>query len=300
MPVSEVIATQRALETEAALIQEDTLQRLIAVVQAAFTGWATAAAIEKHLVELANLELLTTSSLISTLALELAELNASDKAKLVTQINEVVGPLGTVKESTKNMRQGAVSLISKEFRRLSGQGLMDTDIQKALIGTRQANYQDGVLGTVARSSGINARTAGKIGVEVGREQARQADPDIIGYQWDSVLDGSTSSTCLQLNGTKYYYTRSGFKPMPPAHPNCRSTTHPLYKNASLNKEVETLASWAKNNPDELKDALGPSRYKLYTEGKLKIERFNDVAVQPLTLKQLKERNASAAEKAGLV
>lgn len=299
MPISEIVSTQRAVETEADQIQQDTLENLIKVVETAFAGWATAAAIHKHLVELANLELLTTSSLIHSMAVEFGELNAKDKARLTTQINNMVGPLGSIKESTKNMRIQGVNLISREFRRLSSQNLLGKDIQQALIGTRQAKFQDGLLSTIARSAGVNARTASKIGVEVGREQARQADPDIIGYQWVSTLDGRTSSTCMQLNGNKYYYARSGFKPMPPAHPNCRSTTEPLYKNASLNTKVETLDSWAKNNPKELKDALGPSRYKLYTEGKLKIERFNDVAVQPLTLKQLKARNAQAAERANL-
>jgi len=300
MPVSEFVSTQRAVETEANLIQQDTLERLILAVQKAFSGWSTAAAINRHLVELANLELLTTSSLIHTVAVEFAELNAADKTKLVTQVNKALGPLGSIKESTKNMRTGGVNLISREFRRLSSQNLLDKDIQQALIGTRQAKFQDGLLSTISRSAGVNARTASKIGVEVGKEQAREQDPEIIGYQWVSTLDGRTSTVCMQLNGTKYYYNRSGFKPLPPAHPNCRSTTQPLYKNPSKNEPVETLQSWAKNNPKELKEAMGPGRYKLYTEGKLKIERFNDVAITPLTLKELKVKNAKAAERADLL
>ena len=299
MPVSEFVSTQRAVETEADSIQQDTLERLIIAVQTAFAGWKTAAAINKHLIRLANLELLTTSSLIHSIAVEFAELNATDKTKLTTQVNKALGPLGTIKESTKNMRVGGVSTISKEFRRLASQNLLDKDIQQALIGTRQAKFQDGLLSNIARSAGVNARTANKLGVEIGKEQTRTADPDIIGYQWVSTLDGSTSTTCMQLNGTKYYYNRSGYKPFPPAHPNCRSTTQPLYKNTALNEEVESLNSWAKNNPKELKEAMGPSRYKLYTEGKLKIERFNDVAITPLTLKELKARNANAAARADL-
>jgi len=299
MPISKIVSTQRAVETEADKLQQDTLENLIKIVQAAFAGWATSTAIHKHLVELANLELLSVSSVIHTLAVEFAELDATDKTKLVTQVNKALGPLGTVKESTKNMRLSGVNLISREFRRLSSQNLLDKDIQQALIGTRQAKFQDGILSTIARSAGVNSRTASKIGVEVGKEQARKDDPTIIGYQWVSVLDSRTSTTCMQLNGNKYYYKRSGFKPFPPAHPNCRSTTQPLHKNPALNEEVETLNSWAVNNPKELKEALGPSKYKLYTEGKLKIERFNDVAVMPLTLKELKARNIKAAERADL-
>ena len=300
MPVSEFVSTQRAVETEANNIQQDTLERLIIVVQKAFAGWSTAAAINRHLMELANLELLTTSSLIHSIAVEFAELSATDKTKLTTQVNNALGPLGSIKEGTKNMRVGGVNLISKEFRRLASQNLLDKDIQQALIGTRQAKFQDGILSTISRSAGVNSKTASKIGVEVGKEQARMEDPEVIGYQWVSVLDGRTSTTCMQLNGTKYYYSRSGFKPFPPAHPNCRSTTQPLHKDTSKNEEVETLNEWAKNNPEELKEAMGPGKYKLYTEGKLKIERFNDVAVTPLTLEELKAKNARAAERADLV
>jgi len=203
MPVSQFVSTQRAVETEADHIQSDTLKELIKIVQIAFVGWKTQTAIHKHLVELANLELLSTSSVIHAIAVEFAELNATDKTKLTTQVNKALGPFGTIKEGTKNMRVGGVNLISKEFRRLASQNLLDKDIQQALIGTRQANFQDGVLSTIARSAGVNSKTSSKIGVEVGKEQAREEDPDIIGYQWVSVLDGSTSTTCMQLKERKY-------------------------------------------------------------------------------------------------
>ncbi len=300
MAVSDFVATQRAIETEAAKIQQDTLERLLLVVQQAFTGWSTASTINKHLIALANQELLTTSSLIHAMAVEFAEFETTEKTKLVTKINKAFGPLGAVKESTSNMRKGGVALISTEFRRLASQGLATKDVQEALIGTKQAKFKDGVLNVIARSAGINSRTSSKLASEVGKEQARTKNKDIIGYQWVSVLDNSTSTTCMQLNGTKYYYDTSGYKPLPPAHPNCRSTTQPLYKDTSKNEEVESLSSWAKDNPIELKEALGAGKYKLYKEGHLKIERFNDVAVTPLTLAELKIKNANAAKKAGLL
>ena len=39
--------------------------------------------------------------------------------------------------------------------------------------------------------------------------------------------------------------------------------------------------------------LGATRYKLVTDGKLKIDRFTDRHFTPLTIEQLKEKNAVA-------
>lgn len=58
-------------------------------------------------------------------------------------------------------------------------------------------------------------------------QSQAAFAKIVGideYEWVSVLDGRTSEICLSRSGVRYYY---GKGPLPPAHPNCRSSIVPV-------------------------------------------------------------------------
>lgn len=63
---------------------------------------------------------------------------------------------------------------------------------------------------------------------------------------------------------------------------------------------ETMDSWLRRQPDWfIEDSLGPKRAQLFKEGGLSLDRFADVAGQPLTLAELKERDAAAFKRAGL-
>jgi len=128
-----------------------------------------------------------------------------------------------------------------------------------------------------------------------------AEKKQIGYIWDTVLEGNTCTACMQLSGKKFYFNRSGMKPLPPMHPNCRCSIHPIYEDGS-HEPVVTFKEWSQKpeNQDELKEALGPSRYKLFTDGKLKIERFNSVELEPLNLSEMQKRSGIAFDKAGVV
>ena len=128
--------------------------------------------------------------------------------------------------------------------------------------------------------------------------------DVIGYQWVAVLDNVTSQICQGLNGKKFYFRRSGYKIVPPAHPNCRSSIVPIYENRSNQEELnqagfEDFKTWARNNPEELRASMGKTRYELYTKGKVRIERFTDVHFEPLNIDDLRRRHTRQFEKANL-
>ena len=195
---------------------------------------------------------------------------------------------------------------------------------------------------VRSSAEVTARTVMNGAEEIALEKARRSDPDVIGYQWVSVLDNRTTIGCIQLNDQKFYYNRSGYKPLPPRHFSCRSTTIPIYKDNPEGEDIETMAEWIEEQEtkqiwkldedgtklygwecDGLKNvkylpksekppkgcspalggefrmALGETRYKLYKDGKLKIQRFTDLNGDELTLEELKRRSGYAWKRAGL-
>ena len=142
---------------------------------------------------------------------------------------------------------------------------------------------------------------------VSREMTWKENKTIVkGYEWNSTLDGRTSYICASLDGKVWRYdipsrsTLDGQR-MPPAHPNCRSTTIPfLYdwremgvdpgERSSLTGYIPASVKFPKwfesQSAAFQKDWLGASRYQAWKNGKIKIDDLvkNN---KPLTLEQLK-------------
>jgi SPP1 gp7 family putative phage head morphogenesis protein len=82
----------------------------------------------------------------------------------------------------------------------------------------------------------------------GSVAAYDENADIIaGYEWCSVLDSHTSRICAALHKQriKLGETFPGGFTAPPAHPNCRSTTIPIFYNDDMNKELDKAHKSAK-------------------------------------------------------
>lgn len=63
---------------------------------------------------------------------------------------------------------------------------------------------------------------------------------------------------------------------------------------------ESMDSWLRRQPDWfIEDSLGEKRAKLFKEGGLSVDRFADLSGKPLTLAELRDRDAAAFERAGL-
>lgn len=290
---SDLIAFQRVIETEAKAHGMLTLEALLKAISVTFARYKTQKAISKNITRLAKLGLLSVQSALEATSLELSNesakmtYGATKKIQKKSLFSEV-GVTGTIPDSTGENHRRIILSLRNEVNRLIPTGVDLSDVERSLRATAKA---------AEASATTTARTAYKLAEQVGEEKARQEDPDVIGYEWVSVLDGVTSSTCLDLNGKKFYYNRSGAKPKPPAHHNCRSSTIPLYKDTSKNIKVESVKEWAEKNPKEARSSMGETRYKLYKDGDLKVERFTDVNGRPFTLEQLQKRNQKAFEKA---
>lgn len=161
------------------------------------------------------------------------------------------------------------------------------------------------------------RTAVSHVSNTARDSVYDSNSDIVSkYQWVSTLDSRTSTVCKSRDGQKYDVGRG---PMPPAHPNCRSTTIPVIeddfldfldegakraaKGADGGTQVSadtTYYEFLKQQPAWFQDqALGPVRGKIFRNSGISPEEFRVISVDgfgnPLTLKQMAELDKRVAD-----
>jgi len=204
----------------------------------------------------------------------------------------------TTKENLNKLANLAYGTILSQTTRYAAQGLNNIQITDAIMGSESQLYKNGDLIRYINGARTHSITNTKAGTEANRNERYDDDASVIGYVWDSILDGHTSTTCLGLNGKTFYYTRngvtlSGYKPLPPIHPNCRSSTQPIYDRKNVPK-VQPFKEWAdqwikEGVPDEgneLLEALGRTRFDLFKRGELSIQRFTDARFKPLNIPQL--------------
>lgn len=161
------------------------------------------------------------------------------------------------------------------------------------------------------------RTAVSHVSNTARDSVYDSNSDIVSkYQWVSTLDSRTSTVCKSRDGQKYDVGRG---PMPPAHPNCRSTTIPVIEDDFLDFLDEgakraargadggtqvsadtTYYEFLKQQPAWFQDeALGPTRGKIFRNSGISPEEFRVISVDgfgnPLTLKQMAELDKRVAD-----
>lgn len=167
-------------------------------------------------------------------------------------------------------------------------------------------------GGLADISERNAMTVVRTAVShvsnTARQEVYDTNNDIVNkYQWVSTLDSRTSTVCKSRDGQKYPI---GKGPLPPAHPNCRSTTIPIIaddfldfldegatrasRGATGGKPVDadtTYYDFLKQQPAWFQDeALGPTRGKIFRNSGISAEEFRTISVdgfgRPLTLNEM--------------
>ena len=164
------------------------------------------------------------------------------------------------------------------------------------------------------------RTATNNVSNVARQKTNEANSDIIrAYKIRATLDDRTSSTCRGFDGLVVKLS-DDFKPMPPFHIQCRTTTIPIpYARFTIDDGLGTRASKgvkggqqipsSENYYDFLRnqgkqgvlgrefvyDVLGIERGKLFLEGGLSVKRFKlltmDELFNPIPLSILKTKTS---------
>lgn len=111
----------------------------------------------------------------------------------------------------------------------------------------------------------------------------------------AVLDGVTSAIC-RGRSNKVYALESA--PRLPFHPRCRSSYLPLSSREAL--VVPSYSDWLKGQPRSRQDdILGPTRARLWREGKLTLDKFVNRRGRELILDELRARYPGYWRRAGL-
>ena len=216
-----------------------------------------------------------------------------------------------------------------DFTKLMG-GWGETEVARLVTGVKMGFVQGqttrqivknvvgagGLADISERNAATVIRTAlSHISNEARNETYRQNDDIIEKYEWVSTLDSRTSTICRVRDGMTW---EIGKGPMPPAHPNCRSTTAPVIssefdfldkgakraaKGADGGTQVSadtTYYEFLKQQPAWFQDqALGPVRGKIFRNSGVSPEEFRVISVDgfgnPLTLKQMAELDKRVAD-----
>lgn len=209
--------------------------------------------------------------------------------------------------------------VSNLVQRGWAQGKTLQQMIREAVGTKAAGYKDGFLDVSRQHAGTVINTATQHVANAARMDVWERNGDIVkAYQWLSTLDRRTTQQCRSLDGRTF---EPGKGPMPPIHPNCRSTTvavlgpewdfldegatrassgpNPGYVSADLD-----FYDWLKNQPATFQDtAIGPTRGKLFRDGGLTPDQFAKLNLgrdfEALTLAEMREIEPEAFRRAGL-
>lgn len=208
-------------------------------------------------------------------------------------------------------------MVTNAIRMGYALGETNEQILARVRGSAAMNFADGVLATNRAHASTVVRTAVQHAANQARAAIWEANSDIIDqYQWVSTLDSRTTPICRDRDLDKF---EVGKGPLPPAHPNCRSTTVAVLKGAlgeELEKEgtrasvdgqvkaSESYYDWLQKQPAEFQDlALGPTRGKLFRDGGLSTDEFSRLQLSknfdPATLAEMRELEPAAFARAGL-
>lgn len=267
----------------------------------------------------------------------------------------------TIDQWFKGTESAEINKIMARVRVGIAGGESMSDMVRAIRGTRESGYTDGILqGYTTTSAQTMARTITNGVSNATQQEFYKANAKLIDHEvFTATLDGRTSTICASLDGEAFDV---GDGPVPPLHPNCRSLRVPVTKamaedgllgdrpyvrDADTRRERETrfrreakadagnkqwsrwsekerraaiarhrrswqkanigttaaktnYETWLKRQPAWFqKEVLGPSRYKLFKKGGLKLGSFVDHNNQRYTLKQLKKIEGAAFRRAGL-
>ena len=207
----------------------------------------------------------------------------------------------------KGLAQGRIDRVNQAIRIGLVQGESTDAIVRRVRGSKALNYSDGVLDKSRRYADNVVRTATTHVSNQAAQATWKANEHVVkGWQFVATLDTRTTTTCAGLSGSVHPI---GEGPIPPRHIRCRSISIGVTKSfrelgvdrdeltpgqrASMDGEVAadtTFGEWLVNKGAEAQDKiLGPTRAKLFRDGKMNLQDFIKDTGEVLTLEQLQAK-----------
>lgn len=228
-----------------------------------------------------------------------------------------------LKEWASGIEEARMTRIRDAIRIGFVEGESNQQIIRRLRGTRAAKYQDGLIEIDRQHAETVVRTAVQHTAAAAQEQVEKANADLLkAVKWSSTLDSRTSPICRVRDGK--LYSPSNHAPIGHqlpwlsgpgrAHFRCRSTrvmvlksfeeltgvpgyTPPERMRAAMDGKVPgdtTYGAWLKKQSASRQDEiLGPTRGKLFRDGKVPLDDFYTERGEYLTLEQLAKQNGKA-------
>ena len=165
----------------------------------------------------------STLASVSPRIADVLQLTKKKSAIFAEALKRPIGATGDLLEPfIRDISPRQVGILERTIRKAHANGMTAQEITKVIKGTRSKNYSDGVTQKLGRQTATVVRTSIQHVNNVARQVVWNENSDVVvGYRWVSTLDGKTSPVCQDRDGEIYVV---GEGPIPPAHPNCRSTT----------------------------------------------------------------------------
>lgn len=221
----------------------------------------------------------------------------------------------TIGQILTQLRKSQLDLFINRIKIARARKLTLTQLKQSIIGTSIQLYKDGIVSTMERGVRSIINTLIQHGANIARLSVAKKYLDfVLGYEWVSVLDNRTSSTCRSLDGR---FWAIGKGPIPPIHLNCRSHIETVFSSKTRFKRGEkrktdqglvstgeTYYTWLKKQSASFQDdILGTTRGKLFRDGGVSATQFGKLNLnknfEPLTLDELRKKNPQMFDSAGI-
>jgi len=216
----------------------------------------------------------------------------------------------TIRQWFSKMSNDSYGNIMGEVNIGLAEGQSVPEIVRRIRGTAAAAFGDGTYNQIRNWTKSIVRTTSTHVSTRAREATYEANEELIkAVQYVATLDARTTEICASLDGRQFPINEGE---RPPMHHQCRSTTIPVIKSfkelgitakeippgtkiarveGKINGQVpvrQTYPEWLRKQPKRTQDKmLGPTRAKLWRDGKVEMSGFVNESGKKLNLETLR-------------
>ena len=184
---------------------------------------------------------------------------------------------GTIAEWLSKWERADLERITSVCQRASVESLSVDEISKAIRGSKESNFSDGILTTTKVGATMMARTIINGVSNNARVETIKANDDVIdGVKFVGTLDGKTCPHCGAYDGQIWRGEDVASARRPPIHPNCRCTLVPYVE---LRDEEGNVVELEEERPAANADfdALAKEAYNAQAKQKGWNRRWEDLS-----------------------